>query len=136
MVSRVILNFILVIDLFSHEEWCFLSITHRKRFRAWFSQMSLIKAWLSAQILFTVSYNTQKVRGNDRKPTHTAWLMNPQFQYFAIPSTLISHPTTSKYYHPCYDFLSPQFRIIGNIHTWIKKNNANILFPCKWFKNV
>ena len=64
-------NLLCIFDIF----WVFTAVVlvlfgfsaHRKSFRTWFSQIVLIKSWLSVKSLPPVQWNTQKNMGNEQK---------------------------------------------------------------------
>ena len=96
----------------------FASSAHRMWFPTWFSQIHLIRnldeVW---KICFLLMQSLKTVMMNDPTPRNfmTRKLMlhgrqNPWFQNFAICSTWLSHPTTSKYWYPCYDVFTQQFQ--------------------------
>ena len=57
-----------------------------------------------------------------------------QFQNFVIPSTWLSHQTTSKYCYPCYSFLTQKFQILPTLYMeffWIGNPTSFFFFFLK-----
>ena len=90
------------------EEWCFASSALRKYFRNWFSQIFLIKAWLSVKIR------------NDQKPRYSScMIMVIEFHNFKILSSVLHGyhiPQFQSIAIPAMTFSSRNFKILPTFH--------------------
>ena len=117
MLSWVVLNFIPVIYndasqlTYSLIKNALLLVPTEKVLHVGFSKCLIkLKVWLSEFTCLLPNGILKKLWAMTTNLLIMCGYRIPQFPNFSIPPTWLSYLTTSKYYHPCYGFLTPRFQ--------------------------